>query len=223
MSVPYMRLKVALAFSLLLSLVACQSRLLPTPLLTTENVGGVVNVRVASNVDDVEEKSSGGIYRTSTDLELTYDGSLQVIGMRFVGAAVPREATVVNAYLQFKADEATSISTSLIIRGQAINNAPAFFTTSKNVSKRGRTAASVTWSPAAWLRVGEAGPNQRTPNLALIVQEIVSRSGWASGNALAFIITGRGRRVAESFDGDRAGAPLLHPPDGESTARSRCG
>ena len=34
--------------------------------------------------------------------------------------------------------------------------------------------------------------------------------GWSSGNALALIVTGTGERVAEAYEGDQAGAPLLH-------------
>ncbi len=34
-----------------------------------------------------------------------------------------------------------------------------------------------------------------------IVQELVSRPGWASGNAIVLIFTGSGRRVADSFEG----------------------
>jgi hypothetical protein len=41
-----------------------------------------------------------------------------------------------------------------------------------------------------------------------VIQEIVNRSGWASGNALALIVTGTGERVAESYDG--SAAPELH-------------
>jgi len=58
--------------------------------------------------------------------------------------------------------------------------------------------------------VGEAGANQRTPELAGVVQEIVTRSDWASGNAMVFIITGTGHRTAESFEGKAAAAALLH-------------
>ncbi len=43
-----------------------------------------------------------------------------------------------------------------------------------------------------------------------MIQEIVSRPGWSSGNSLAIIITGSGRRAAEAWNGDQAGAPLLH-------------
>jgi hypothetical protein len=46
--------------------------------------------------------------------------------------------------------------------------------------------------------------------MSAVIQEIVDRSGWSSGNALAIIITGSGKRVADSFDGDANGAPLLH-------------
>ncbi|HSJ44306.1 MAG TPA: hypothetical protein VK923_06460, partial [Euzebyales bacterium] len=46
---------------------------------------------------------------------------------------------------------------------------------------------------------GARGAGQRTPNLAAVVQEVVNRSGWTSGNNLALIITGTGRRTAEAF------------------------
>jgi hypothetical protein len=57
-----------------------------------------------------------------------------------------------------------------------------------------------------WPTVGAAGDAQRTPNLAAVIQEVVSLPGWAPGNALTVIITGSGRRAAESFEG---GAPAV--------------
>ncbi len=70
--------------------------------------------------------------------------------------------------------------------------------------------AAVPWSPVAWTTRGEADPDQRTPNIASVIQEVVNRPGWASGNSLVVIITGTGKRTAESYNGDPAGAPLLH-------------
>ena len=55
----------------------------------------------------------------------------------------------------------------------------------------------------------EAGVNQRTSNLGSIVQEIVSRPGWASGNAIVLVITGTGTRVASAFDDNAALAARL--------------
>jgi hypothetical protein len=43
-----------------------------------------------------------------------------------------------------------------------------------------------------------------------VVQEIVSRPGWVSGNALALLVTGTGERTAESLDGGALRAPVLH-------------
>ena len=40
------------------------------------------------------------------------------------------------------------------------------------------------------------------------------RPGFVSGNALVLIVTGTGKRTAESFSGDAAGAALLHVEDG---------
>ncbi|UCH25813.1 MAG: hypothetical protein JSV66_18125, partial [Trueperaceae bacterium] len=39
---------------------------------------------------------------------------------------------------------------------------------------------------------------------------VVDRPGWVAGNALAILISGSGRRVAMSFDGDETAAPQLH-------------
>jgi hypothetical protein len=147
---------------------------------------------------------------TSSDLELILNGvNQQVVGVRFTGLNIPPGATVQNAYIQFQADEANSEATTLAISGQAIDNAPTFTSTIGNISSRTTTTASVAWSPAAWTTTGEAGQNQRTPDIGTVIQEIVGRSGWALGNSLAVIITGTGKRVAESFNGVASAAPLL--------------
>jgi hypothetical protein len=69
----------------------------------------------------------------------------------------------------------------------------------------------VSWnSIAGWGASDGAGPNQKTPSLTSIVQALVNRSGWASGNAMAFIITGTGHRTAEAYEGGAGIAALLH-------------
>jgi hypothetical protein len=107
-------------------------------------------------------------------------------------------------------DETDSQVPSLTIQGEDTDDAPAFTCSKRNISSRPSTTAAVAWSPVPWTTVGEAGPDQRTPDMALVIQEIVNRSGWSSGNSLVVIISGTGERVAESYDGDPGGAPLLH-------------
>jgi dienelactone hydrolase len=169
-----------------------------------------LDVRVASSADDAEERPSGRVGLTSSDLELVNDGRDQMVGMRFAGLDVPQGATIVSVYVQFQADETDSQAASLLIEGQATDDAATFVSTSGSISARTRTGASVAWSPAPWTTVGEAGPDQQTPDIAAVIQEIVDRPGWSAGNALVVIVTGSGKRVAESYNGLPSGAPLLH-------------
>ncbi|MFL5969336.1 MAG: fibronectin type III domain-containing protein, partial [Gaiellaceae bacterium] len=166
--------------------------------------------RVLASADDAEEAAAGGMYLNSSDLELVFDGSNQKVGMRFTNVTVPKGATVTRAYLQLEAKETQSEATSLLVQGQAADNAATFTSASGNVSTRPRTAASVAWSPVPWTLIGETAANQRTPDLSAIVQEIVNRPGWTGGNALALIVTGTGHRTARAWDSKPAGAPLLH-------------
>lgn len=171
----------------------------------------VIEARIGVGSDDVEQQPSGSVTRGSSDLELVTDGSnVQVVGLRFPNLQVPQGAAIQSAWLQFQADETASGATSLLIQGEAADTAAPFLSTANNVSARARTAASSTWLPDPWTAVGAAGAAQRSPDLAGVIQEIVSLPGWAPGNALAFVITGSGRRTAETFEGLAAAAPLLH-------------
>lgn len=171
----------------------------------------VTEVRVSASSDDAEERDTGDIPLTNGDLELVFDqGGNQTVGMRFNGLTIPRGATVAHAFVQFKTDEKGSQATSLTVQGEDVDNAATFTAVPFSISSRPRTTAAESWSPPAWDLVGEAGFNQRTTNVAAVVQEIIDRPGWSSGNSLVIIVTGSGLRTAESFDGDPAGAPLLH-------------
>ncbi|MBI5825840.1 MAG: cadherin domain-containing protein [Chloroflexi bacterium] len=170
-----------------------------------------LNIRIATGKDDVEEYSSGWVYLNSTDLELVYDINSQVVGLRFTGVNIPKGAIITNAYIQFKVDELTSETISLQIRGEANANAPAFTIKTRNVSSRLKTTNVINWSPAPWKKVGNSGPDQTTPNIAPVIQEIVNQPGWATGNSLVILMTGTtGKRVAIAFESNPAGAPLLH-------------
>ena len=171
---------------------------------------GTVERRIAASSDDAEESATGKMATNNSDIELVYDRSNQRVGLRFTGVAIPAGATISRAYVQFTADEVQNEATSLLIQGQAADNPGTFTSVTGNVSTRPRTGASLGWSPPAWTLVGEAGASQRTPDLSSVLQEVVGRPGWASGNAVAFILTGTGHRTAESFEGKAAAAPLLH-------------
>ncbi len=161
-----------------------------------------VTSTIATGNDDAEESAAGVVNFTSTDLELTNDGALgnQVVGLRFAGLAVPQGAVITDATIQFTTDEAQSEATVLSIAAEAADDAPAFAATTGNLSTRAVTSPAVLWQPAPWTTVGEAAAAQRTPNLAGILQKVVSRPGWASGNAVVILISGTGHRTAESYN-----------------------
>ncbi|MBN1671775.1 MAG: acetylxylan esterase [Kiritimatiellae bacterium] len=172
---------------------------------------GTIDVRIAAGPDDVEEFENGTLYVTSSDLEMTWDGTRrQTIGLRFTRMDIPAGATVTRAYVQFKADETGSDSANLTIEGEATPDARAFTANAYDVTARPRTSASAVWTPPAWSAAGEAAAAQRTPDLSGVVQEIVDLPDWRQGNALVLIVTGTGKRVAEAFEGEPDGAALLH-------------
>jgi hypothetical protein len=175
--------------------------------------GGTTTVerRVVAGSDDAEQALTGATDLTSSDLELTTDGTRQqVVGLRFTSLAVPAGATITNAYVQFRVDEVSTGASSLTLRAETADSAPTYAATSGNVTGRATTSASVQWAPAGWPTVGEAAAAQRTPNLAALVQAVTGRAGWQAGNALALQVSGTGRRTAEAFEGGATFAPLLH-------------
>ena len=119
-----------------------------------------VEVRVSSSADDAEERSNGSMHLDSSDLELVYDGSNQMVGMRFRDLQIPPGATITNATVEFETDETGSTATSLVIQAEAVDDAAVFTSSHNNISNRPRTAAAVNWTNVpAWNTGSEKAPN----------------------------------------------------------------
>jgi hypothetical protein len=176
--------------------------------------GTIVEAQVAASVDDAEEDAAtGSVTLEETDLELVQDGAAtQWVGLRFPDQAIPADATIVDAWIQFEASDTSSTATSLSFRVDRSQDSPLFTPAPGNLSSRPLTGSAVAWSPPAWPTLGEAGPAQQTPSLAAIVQERVNAIDWQPGDALSFLVRGPGGgvRTAAAFDGSPTGAPLLH-------------
>lgn len=171
----------------------------------------IVETAVAARADDAEERGTGAVTTGDSDLELGQDGSSrQTVGLRFRGVQIPDGATITAAWVQFTADEVKTGTASLTVAGHDADNAASFTTSSRNITSRPRTTATVPWTPARWSAVGARTTDQRTPDLSGVVQEIVDRPGWVSGNALAFVVTGTGTRTAEPYEGGAQRAAVLH-------------
>lgn len=164
--------------------------------------------------DAVEQQGSdasdspGSLYFSSTDLEMSEDGSRghQSIGLIFDDINMEQGAAIDDAYLDFTADESDSGPVTLLISAAAVDNASSWSgsyavdNAVDNDASDGSvgTIAKVTWTPPAWSS-GENSSDTRI-DVSAIVQEIVNRPGWVSENAMAFAIqyvSGSDKRVAE--------------------------
>lgn len=191
--------------------------------VTSGGTPGTATSQISSNFDDAEEEGPdttwyypGAMYLQSTDLELVRDddtpsSGAQKVGLRFNGLTIPKNARVTSAHLTFTAVNAdwpntNSGNASITIRGQTADNPGTFTYSDFNISSRATTTAAVDWSNIpAWT----TGVTYDTPDLRGIVQELVNRAGWSSGNSMVFIINGTGTRSAASYEGSPADAPRL--------------
>ena len=94
-------------------------------------------------------------------MELIRDTADQLVGMRFANVPIPAGAHITRAYVQFETDETKTGVTTLLIQGQASDDAATFTTATKNISSRPRTVASVSWVPVAWSILQERGQISR--------------------------------------------------------------
>lgn len=182
-------------------------------------------IRVSAADDDQEEwlaaanqsKTAGQLDAGSSDLELGNESSgndPQMVGIRFNNIPLSSGSLLKNAYIQFTVD-ATSKNTNpcdIYIKVEDSDSASTFDPNQNfNITSRAKSQDSTYWAVtgSTWGTVGSAGPEQRTANIASLIEWIIGRPGWKAGNSIAFYLTGSGTREVESYDGDAAKAPLL--------------
>lgn len=173
-----------------------------------------IRLQPGDTSDTAEEAADGVVQLASSDLELVDEKSRQTVGIRIPRVNLHSSSEVKAAFLQFVVDEPGKAKTTLDIRAHAIDNAPEFTENPHGLTLRELTQANVVWTPRAWKKTGDADVDQRTPDLTPLIAEILSRKGWKSGNAIAFIISGSGKRVAKS---NGKPAPTLVVETGDAT------
>jgi hypothetical protein len=181
-----------------------------------------LDVRLATSTDDMEEYvADGAIQTTSSDIEMPYEDTPgtneQLVGVRYL-LNLSKGTTIAKAYVEFTCDETKgtngTLPVNLVIQGQLIANAPVFTSTAKDISNRTtRTKAQVKWAVENWTTVGQ---KSKTPDLAPILQELVSQAGWASGNAIVLIFSddksnpSTGIRGADAYEDSATTCAVLH-------------
>jgi len=97
----------------------------------------------------------------------------------------------------------------LRIQAERSVNAPALKFENGDLSRRPRTTANVLWDPSPWTAIGQ---QERSPNLAPILEAIFAQTSWQPGNAVTLLINGSsGRRAAQvPAEHGRDAAPVLY-------------
>jgi hypothetical protein len=170
-----------------------------------------LDLQVAASADDAHEQNDGTNF-SSTGIRVrctghTTNNNRYNGGARFTNVTVPPGATIDTAYLTIVAP--TEDDPNVDIYGNDVDNA-ADFSTEADVTSRVLTTATVQWTAS---NIGTATP-VNSPELKTVIQEIVDRAGWSSGNAMAIMMRGRNDAISDfrvtSYDDDPADAVKLH-------------
>ena len=180
---------------------------------------GSMTVSVTASADDAEQNlSTGTMDVSSSDLDFASTG---LCAMRF-SLDIPKGATITSARLLLVSKDNTSGANTLLIKGHVANNSSPFSNSSRNISSRNTTGASVSWEPGPWTD----GQTYTSPGLETIVQEVVGRRRWSAGNYLGLIVSAAtgNKRLARSYDYGGAGdAPKLEVTYTTTASNARVG
>ena len=105
--------------------------------------------------------------------------------------------TIVSSHMKFVSAEASEEPTFLTVHGDAVDDSSLPSTNVGDLANRVKTTASTYWVPGLW---EAAGVVVYSPDISNVLSEILNRGGWASGNAMGFIISGFGKRSVLSCD-----------------------
>lgn len=123
---------------------------------------------------------------------------LRHIALRFTGVTIAQGATINSAKITFRSLSTNSgLNVVIKIEGVAQDNTAEFVISPEDTARtRTKTTANVTWNISAQT----LNTDIDTASITSIVQEIVNRAGWSSGNAMGFYLSDNGSTSGDSID-----------------------
>lgn len=196
-----------------------------TGLVFPIDIDPTLDVQVGASTDDARRRLSTA-YWADALTTIAFDvGSAGTnnekygSGGRFTNVTIPQGSTIDLAYLTIRCRSATSGTTvNSYISAEDVDNPATFADDATAFDNRyaARTTAQVAWDNiAAWT----LDVDYNSPEIKTVIQEIVDRAGWASGNAIVIFwedfagrsTSGAGRmRLGYSYDGNSTYPPRLH-------------
>jgi hypothetical protein len=165
-----------------------------------------LTLAITASSDDVNEVD-GTLTPDAATVWLGNGGSTtgSYTGLRFASVGIPKNAIINTATLQVISSQKQDTTIAFSIAADATGNSPTFASVTKP-SLRAQTSNKVNHnSSVRWL----AGKPYTLDEIKVVIQEIVSRADWQSGNGLSLIMKGASagsldRKFIKSFDGGGA-------------------
>jgi len=150
-----------------------------------------VTYQVSAGTDDgyawrTTEQDIGSGYLMIGD-DRTYSTPFYMSAMRFTNIGIPRSAAIINARLKISStNEEYRGQIYGLIQAEAVDNADDF--TARYIGEISKTTAATDWDHKDnWA----TNTYYTSPDISGVIQEVVSRNGWNSGNAMAICYSTR--------------------------------
>jgi len=180
---------------------------------TVNSATTTVNYQVSASADDgyawsATEQDIGSSYLVVGD-DRTYTAPYYMSAMRFTNIDAPRNAHIVDAHLKI-----SSISEGFrgqiygVIQAETADDVTDF--SSRYIGAMSKTTEAIAWDHKdAWA----ANTYYTSPDISSVIQEVVSRAGWNSGNSMAIYYSTRAEsgksRMFGSFESGAGFAAVL--------------
>ena len=158
----------------------------------------IVNFSLFSNVTQVVAETSsfqinasrGDVNQTGSTLKtngttiwIGSSGASSYSGLRFTNVSILPGAVITSAFLELRSSQTQTVSLSYEIAADDTGNSAVFSNQSRPSQRILTTARVVHNSNVKWL----TNTWYQTEDISAIVQEVVNRADWQSGNSLSII------------------------------------
>lgn len=153
--------------------------------------GGTLILSVAGNDDDAVERQDSTGFDKDEDLVSAISNNVgaafrQDVGLRFADVPIPQGAVLSSVVLEIYIEAGDNFDDAREhIFAEDIDDSPDFAAT-PSVMSRTNTTANVAWD-ASNIGTGAYFPS---PDITAVIQEVIDRPGWVSGNALTVLLRG---------------------------------
>ena len=168
-----------------------------------------LDLQVSASTDDAYERGNGTFDDTATTIRVTSNSnsSNQFHGAcRWDNVTVPAGATIDTAYIEMYVDTTGADDPNFTLYGNDEDD-PGAITDILGLTQTTASASYVTTGTGAgWYGSGV--------EIKTIIQDIIDRAGWASGNAIVLIMWANSDTtenfIFQSYDGTPSNAAKLH-------------